>query len=148
MESIRSATGLRCFRMGGWFSRLERSKDIHGSQAEDILRGDAQTGLRRPEHIAVGIPLLIALSLLFASFSWTVAQSKGHEAGWWFFGGLLFGPLALLASIGLPDLKLRRAINDLLPPPTFGQGPRDLDPPERIQRRPSSAPQNPVEGRD
>ena len=119
--------------MGAWASRLESSRDIHGSPTEDILRGDAQTGFLRPEHIAVGIPLLIVLSLLFASFSWTVAQSKGHEAGWWFFGGLLFGPLALLASIGLPDLKLRRAINDLLPPSTFGPGPRALDPPERIQ---------------
>ena len=82
------------------------------------------------------ILLIVVLAVLFACFTWTVAQSKGHEAGWWLFGGLLFGPLALLASIGLPDLKLRRAINDLLPPPTFGQGPRELDPPDRIRRQP------------
>ena len=55
-------------------------------------------------------PFIFLAALIFACFTWTVAQSKGHEAGWWFFGGLLFGPLALLASIGLPDLKLRKYI--------------------------------------
>ena len=75
-------------------------------------------------------PFIFLAALIFACFTWTVAQSKGHEAGWWFFGGLLFGPLALLATIGLPDLKLRRAINDLLLPRTYGQGPRELDPQE------------------
>lgn len=37
-----------------------------------------------------------------------LARAKGHEEVHWFLGGLLLGPLALLASIGLPDLKLRR----------------------------------------
>jgi len=37
-----------------------------------------------------------------------MAHSKGHEAASWFFAGLLFGPLALIAAVGLPDLKLRR----------------------------------------
>lgn len=54
------------------------------------------------------ILLFFGLAVLSASFSCAVAESKGHEAGWWFFGGFLFGPFALLASIGLPDLKLRK----------------------------------------
>ena len=54
------------------------------------------------------ILLVILLAVVCASFSSNVAYSKGHVAGSWFLGGLLFGPLALLAAVGLPDLKLRR----------------------------------------
>ena len=32
-----------------------------------------------------------------------VADSKGWSGGGWFFAGLLLGPLALLAAVGLPD---------------------------------------------
>lgn len=84
------------------------------------------------------ILLIVVLAVLFACYTSAVAESKGHDTSAWFCGGLFFGPLALLASIGLPDLKLRRAINDLLPPPTLGQGPRELDPPERIRRQPAA----------
>jgi hypothetical protein len=37
-----------------------------------------------------------------------MADVKGYQAPVWFFSGLLFGPLGLLSSIGMPDLKLRR----------------------------------------
>lgn len=53
------------------------------------------------------LPLLI-LGLVCGIYSSLVAAAKGYEAPAWFFSGLLFGPLALLASIGMPDLKLRK----------------------------------------
>ena len=53
------------------------------------------------------LPLLI-LGLVCGTYSSLVASAKGYEAPVWFFSGLLFGPLGLLASIGMPDLKLRR----------------------------------------
>lgn len=53
------------------------------------------------------LPLLI-LGLVCGTYSSLVAGAKGYETPIWFFSGLLFGPLALLASIGMPDLKLRK----------------------------------------
>ena len=53
------------------------------------------------------LPLLI-LGLVCGTYSSLVASAKGYEAPVWFFSGLLFGPLGLLASIGMPDLKLRK----------------------------------------
>ena len=54
------------------------------------------------------IPLLLLLGVACAAYSGQVASSKGHESGPWALGGLLLGPLALLAAVGLPDLKLRK----------------------------------------
>ena len=54
------------------------------------------------------ILLVILLAVVCAIFSANLAHLKGHSAEAWSFGGLLFGPLALLAAVGLPDLKLRR----------------------------------------
>lgn len=53
---------------------------------------------------------LLLLVLVFACAGYTshVADSKGHDSASWFVGGFFFGPLALLASLGLPDLTLRR----------------------------------------
>ena len=108
MASIRSDIGLRSFHMKAWTSRLESSRDIRGSPVEDILRWVLQTGLRSPEHIAVEILLIVVLAVLFACYTSAVAESKGHATSAWFCGGLFFGPLALLAAVGLPDLKLRK----------------------------------------
>jgi hypothetical protein len=110
-ESISSATGLLGFRGEHRRAKAERSRDIHGSPAEDSLRLGAQTGLPRPKHIAVEIFLLLLLPLLWvacAAYSGQVASSKGHDAVPWALGGFLLGPLALLAAVGLPDLKLRK----------------------------------------
>ena len=38
------------------------------------------------------------------------AEDKGHGGLAWFFGGLVFGPFALIACAGLSDRKLRRFI--------------------------------------
>ena len=83
------------------------------------------------------LPLLV-VAVVCACYTSAVAESKGHDGAALFCGGLFLGPLALLASVGLSDLKLRRAIDDLLHSPTFGRGPRELDPPERIRRQPAA----------
>ena len=61
------------------------------------------------EHIAVEflLPLLV-VAVVCACYTSAVAESKGHDSTAWFCGGLFLGPLALLASVGLPDLKLRK----------------------------------------
>lgn len=43
-------------------------------------------------------------------FTSAVAASKDHDSIAWLIGGLVFGPLALLASVGLSDQKLRKYI--------------------------------------
>ena len=58
------------------------------------------------------------ISLVITSYLWiacgaysaTVAGSKGHRSIAWFFGGLLTGPVALIAATGLPDLESRRLL--------------------------------------
>ena len=52
--------------------------------------------------------ILLFIGLVCAGYACFVASSKGHDAGNWALGGLLLGPFALLASLGLPDLKTRR----------------------------------------
>ena len=39
-----------------------------------------------------------------------IAASKDHNWLPWIFGGFLFGPVALIATAGLPDRKLARYI--------------------------------------
>lgn len=58
----------------------------------------------------IAILLLILISVLCGAYTGAVAKSKGHPADLWFTGGFLFGPLALLASMGLADLKLQKYI--------------------------------------
>ena len=50
--------------------------------------------------------LLIIIMSIFALFTAVVASSKGHDYGPWATGGFLFGPIALVAACGLPDLKI------------------------------------------
>ena len=42
-----------------------------------------------------------------------VAKDKGHDGTDWFLGGLLLGPLGLLAVVGLSDRKLRNYIKQI-----------------------------------
>ena len=56
---------------------------------------------------------LIALLFIWlpcAFYASHVATDKGHNGAAWFFGGFLFGPIALIAAAGLSDQKLRRYI--------------------------------------
>ena len=81
----------------------------------DILRRGAQTGIKSPEHVAVEILFpLLGVAVVCACYTSAVAESKGHDSAAWFCGGLLLGPLALLASVGLPDLKLRKYLRLLV----------------------------------
>lgn len=56
---------------------------------------------------------LMALALAIPVFTATVAESKGYSAVLWFVGGLLFGPIALIAAVGMgpnryPEIRARR----------------------------------------
>lgn len=48
-----------------------------------------------------------------AFLAWHVANAKGACGLCWFLLGVLFGPLALLATVGMPDLLTRREIVQL-----------------------------------
>ena len=71
---------------------------------------------------------LLALLFLWipcAIFCGTIAEDKGHSGIAWFWGGLLFGPIGLLAVAALSDRKLRRYIrlmaeNQGVPKEAFG----------------------------
>ena len=57
--------------------------------------------------------LLIIFILVFVPcgfLSSTIAAMKDYDRVNWFFAGLFFGPLGLIAVTGLPDQKLRRYI--------------------------------------
>ena len=45
-----------------------------------------------------------------ALYTGVIAASKDHNWLPWILGGLLFGPVALIAAAGLPDRKLIRSI--------------------------------------
>ena len=55
--------------------------------------------------------LWLALSWIpIAFYTAKVAQAKGCRTMPWFIGGLLFGPVALLAAAGWPDRWMRRYV--------------------------------------
>lgn len=58
----------------------------------------------------MGVLLILVTGVACAIYSGNLASSKGHDSAPWAIGGLLLGPLALLAAIGLPDLKLRKYV--------------------------------------
>lgn len=57
--------------------------------------------------------LAVLIGLVSAFLTSQVADSKGWEGTGWFFAGLLFGPIALIAVVGLPDKKLRQYVQAL-----------------------------------
>lgn len=56
----------------------------------------------------LSIFLILSVAVICAVYAGAVAGEKGHDWVAWTVGGFLFGPLALLAVIGLPDRNLRR----------------------------------------
>ena len=54
------------------------------------------------------IVLLVTLWIPWAVFSGVIAEDKGHWGIAWFWAGLLFGPVGLLAVAALSDRKQRR----------------------------------------
>ena len=51
--------------------------------------------------------LIVVYAFAFGGYASTVAGAKGYSPILWGLGGVLFGPFALLAAVGLPDLKTR-----------------------------------------
>lgn len=49
--------------------------------------------------------VIVLFWILCGIFSATIAGGKGHGGCSWFLGGILFGPLALIATLGLRDRK-------------------------------------------
>jgi len=50
-------------------------------------------------------------------FTTTIANSKDYNGLTWFIGGFLFGPIALISIVGMPDKKLKkylRVITEIL----------------------------------
>ena len=50
-------------------------------------------------------------------FTTTVANSKDYNGLTWFLGGFLFGPIALISIVGMPDKKSKtylRVIAEIL----------------------------------
>ena len=58
--------------------------------------------------------MLIIFWILCGLFASSIAGNKGHNGCMWFLGGILFGPLALLAAVGLNDIKSQRTQDELL----------------------------------
>ena len=49
--------------------------------------------------------IAVVFWILCGVFASTIAGGKGHGGCSWFLGGILFGPLALIATLGLRDRK-------------------------------------------
>ena len=60
------------------------------------------------------IVLLVAVWIPCACFCGVIAEDKGHGGITWFWAGLLFGPLGLLAVAALSDRKQRRYLRLLV----------------------------------
>ena len=43
----------------------------------------------------------IVWTVVWGAYTAVVADSKGRPGGWWFVGGALVGPIAMLAAIGI-----------------------------------------------
>ena len=68
---------------------------------------------------------LIFIWIPCAIYCGTTAEDKGHNGFSWFWAGLLFGPIGLIAVAALGDRKLRRYIrlmaeNQGVPKEAFG----------------------------
>ena len=58
----------------------------------------------------MGFFALLLVWLPCAFYASHVAADKGHNGAAWFFGGFLFGLIALIAAAGLSGQKLRHYI--------------------------------------
>ncbi|MEQ1895050.1 MAG: hypothetical protein ABL998_21120 [Planctomycetota bacterium] len=58
-------------------------------------------------NVGAVVAILVAQGFVCGGLSGTIAGAKGYEAGTWFFGGFLFGPLGLIAAAGLPTKASR-----------------------------------------
>tara|TARA_Y100001933_G_C18931901_1_gene535689 strand:- start:441 stop:668 length:228 start_codon:yes stop_codon:yes gene_type:complete len=66
------------------------------------------------EYFLIGF-FFIWIPIVF--FTTTIANSKDYNGLTWFIGGFLFGPIALISIVGMPDKKLKkylRVITEIL----------------------------------
>ena len=57
--------------------------------------------------------VLVALSVVSALLSSSVAGTKGWSSIRWFLAGFFFGPFGLIAAVGLPDRRVRTFLRHL-----------------------------------
>jgi hypothetical protein len=57
---------------------------------------------------------LLFFGVVFGAFSSSVAGDKGYANVSWAIAGFFFGPIGLLAAVGLPDMKQREYLRLLL----------------------------------
>jgi len=57
--------------------------------------------------------IIVIVWLASSLFCALVANEKGYSNVAWFFGGLIFGFIALIAVAGLPDKRLRKYIRQI-----------------------------------
>ena len=63
----------------------------------------------------IGFLFLIVLQLAAAFYTSKVVEEKGYKnKDSWFLGGLIFGLIALLAAVGLPDRKTHLILRGML----------------------------------
>jgi hypothetical protein len=62
----------------------------------------------------MGFLIILLLGICCAFYSANIVSAKGYDVGLWALGGFLLGPLALLAAVGLPDLKTQKYLRLLL----------------------------------
>lgn len=90
---------------------------------------------------------VLVLAFVCCGFTMCLAEAKGLSLGWWGFVGFFFGPIALLAAIGMPDKKLHRFLRQFaeyqgMEPETFSGKPMAWAPvdeawaePEHVRER-------------
>lgn len=62
-------------------------------------------------------PALIALqAIACGGFCYTLAKAKGHGGWSWFFAGLFFSIVGVIAAAGLPDLRVHDLLESLRQP--------------------------------
>ena len=62
------------------------------------------------KHLWRYSPLLLSLCGSHGVYAGVIAASKNHYWLPWSLGGILFGPIVLIATAGLPDRKLHRYV--------------------------------------
>ena len=60
------------------------------------------------------VVILIIVEIIFGIFTSIIAEQKGYRLFIQLLVGFLFGPIALLAVIGLPDNSLKELIQELI----------------------------------
>ena len=55
---------------------------------------------------------ILVIGVISGFLASNIASDKAHDGFSWFFAGLFFGPLGLIAAAGLSDKRIRRILNN------------------------------------